>query len=67
MVLISATSWDADKTLVFGYNHQEYSPELKIISYGSCTVNAYMPFANWIHDNYQIIDSDVNVIHNIQQ
>ncbi len=26
-----------------------------------------MPFANWIDKNYGIIDSDVNVIHNIQE
>ena len=40
---------------------------MKLISYGSCTVNAYMPFANWIDKNYGIVDSDVNVIHNIQK
>ena len=65
-VLISATSWDAEKTLVYGYNHEEYNSELNIISYGSCTVNAYVPFADWIDKKYGIIDSDVNVIHNIQ-
>ena len=66
-VMISATSWDAEKTLVYGYNHNEYNSDLKLISYGSCTVNAYMPFANWIDKNYGIVDSDVNVIHNIQE
>ncbi len=66
-VIISATSWDADKTIVYGYNHEEYSSNLKVISYGSCTVNAYLPFANWIDKNYGIVDSDVNVIHNIQE
>ncbi|MBM22926.1 MAG: hypothetical protein CMD78_01510 [Gammaproteobacteria bacterium] len=65
-VLISATSWDAEKTLVYGYNHNEYNSDLKLISYGSCTVNAYIPFAHWIDQQYGIIDSDVNVIHNIQ-
>jgi len=65
-VLISATSWDAEQTLVYGYNHNEYNPDLKLISYGSCTVNAYIPFAHWIDQKYGIIDSDVNVIHNIQ-
>ena len=65
-VLISATSWDAERTLVYGYNHKEYNPELQLISYGSCTVNAFLPFADWIDQNYGIVDSDVNVIHNIQ-
>ncbi len=65
-VMISATSWDAEKTLVYGYNHEEYNSALNVISYGSCTVNAYVPFADWIDKKYGIIDSDVNVIHNIQ-
>jgi glyceraldehyde 3-phosphate dehydrogenase len=67
LVLISATSWDPDMTAVYGFNHEEISPDMKIISYGSCTVNAYVPFANWIDQKYGIEDSDVNVIHNIQE
>jgi glyceraldehyde 3-phosphate dehydrogenase len=67
LVLISATSWDPDATLVFGYNHEEYNSNLKVISYGSCTVNAFIPFANWVNSKYKIEDSDVNVIHNIQE
>ena len=67
LVLISATSWDADGTYVYGFNHQDLSNEDKIISYGSCTVNAYVPFANFIDQAYSIIDSDVSVVHNIQE
>lgn len=67
LVIISATSWDADGLYVYGYNHTDFSLEDKIISYGSCTINAYIPLANYINSNYSIIDSDVNVIHNIQE
>mgnify|MGYP001335561036 CR=1 FL=1 len=67
LVVISATSWDADGTYVYGFNHQDLSNEDKIISYGSCTVNAYVPFANFIDKTYSIIDSDVSVIHDIQE
>jgi glyceraldehyde 3-phosphate dehydrogenase len=66
-VIISATSWDADTTLVYGFNHKDYNFTDPIISYGSCTVNAYTPLANYIHKKYGIIDSDVNVIHNVQE
>ena len=38
-----------------------------MISYGSCTVNAYVPLANYLHTKYGVEDSDVNVIHNIQK
>ena len=65
-VIISATSWDSDATLVYGYNHLDYKKSQKIISYGSCTVNGYLPLAQFIDEKYSIIDSDVNVIHNIQ-
>jgi glyceraldehyde 3-phosphate dehydrogenase len=67
LVIISATSWDVQKTLIYGFNHEEYNKDLNIISYGSCTVNAYVPFANYMNNKYNIIDSDVNVIHNIQE
>ena len=64
-VVISATSWDADKTLIFGFNHQDYNPETdKVVSYGSCTVNAYVPLAKWVNDKYGINNSDVHVVHN---
>lgn len=67
LVVISATSWDADQTLVYGFNHNSSDEHSKIISYGSCTVNAFVPFANFLHKRYRILDSDVNVIHNIQE
>lgn len=67
LVIISATSWDAEKMLIYGFNHEEYDGSQRIISYGSCTVNAYVPLANYIHSRYGVINSDVNVIHNIQR
>ena len=68
MVAISATSWDCDKVLVFGFNEETYQPkEDKVISYGSCTVNAYVPISEYMNKKYGILDSDVNVIHNIQE
>ena len=67
LVVISATSWDADKTLIYGFNHTEFDNNLRIISYGSCTVNSCIPLANYIHKKYGIIESDANYIHNIQE
>jgi len=66
-ILISATSEKADQTLIYGFNHEDWTPCRGIISYGSCTVNAYVPLAAWIHDHYGVVDSDVNVIHNSPQ
>jgi glyceraldehyde 3-phosphate dehydrogenase len=66
-VLISATSLNADKTLVYGFNHFEYTPEMDVISYGSCTVNAYVALTSCIHDLFSINTSDINVIHNVPE
>lgn len=67
LVLISATSPNADQTLIYGFNNETLKAESQTISYGSCTVNAYVPLSNFINEAYEIIDSDVNVIHNIPE
>ena len=67
VVIVSATSWDADKTLLYGFNNNEYLKKHKIISYGSCTVNAFVPLGSFMDKLYGIIDVDVYVIHNIQK
>ena len=67
LVIISATSWDPDQTLVYGFNHLDFNKDNEIISYGSCTVNAYVPFHNYLSKKYKLINADVNVIHNIQE
>ena len=66
-VAISATSFGSDKTLVYAYNHHEFDPEKhKIVSYGSCTVNAYFVLADFINKKYGVHNSDVSVTHNMQ-
>ncbi len=66
-LILSATSHEASKTLIYGFNHKEYNKKYKTISYGSCTVNAFVPIANSIDKNYKIKDCDVNVIHNLPE
>ena len=65
LIIISATSWDIPKTLVYGFNHEELNASDKLISYGSCTVNAYVPLAKYINDEFGFSNSDVNVVHNV--
>ena len=66
-VLISATSLNADALLVYGFNAQDLKPEWQTISYGSCTVNAFVPLAHFIDQAYGINDCDVTVIHNVPE
>jgi glyceraldehyde 3-phosphate dehydrogenase len=66
LVIISATSWTADCICVFGHNHKDIDiTKRRVVSYGSCTVNAYVPLADFIHKKWGIDNSDVSVIHNI--
>jgi glyceraldehyde 3-phosphate dehydrogenase len=67
VVIISATCWDVDKTVIYGFNNREYKKKYKIISYGSCTVNAFVPLGEYLNKIYGVKDADVNVVHNIQK
>lgn len=63
-VIISATSLSADKMIVLGVNHADYdSKSDTIISYGSCTVNSYVPIAKMLHEAFGIKESSAHVIH----
>lgn len=63
-VLVSATCWDADQTLVMGYNAADWRSDAQVLSYGSCTVNAFVPLAHWVHRRYGVEEAEVQVIHN---
>lgn len=66
-IIISATSWDCDQTLIYGLNHNKFNKKKKHLSYGSCTVNAFSVFGDYINKTYGIKDSDVNVVHNVPE
>jgi len=64
-VLVSATCWDADQTLVMGYNEKDWQRDAQVLSYGSCTVNALVPLAHWLHQSYGVVEAEMQVIHNL--
>ena len=47
-----------------GLNEADYSPAARVVSYGSCTINAFAPMARLLNANFGVIDADVHVIHN---
>lgn len=65
LVLVSATSTICDQILIYGYNHETLDASSNLISYGSCTVNAFFPLASELNKAYGILESDVNIIHNV--
>lgn len=68
VVIVSATSYDADGTFIMGFNHEEFVlGEHKIISYGSCTVNPGVTLGAFFNDKFSIESYAVDVIHNVQK
>ncbi len=61
-VLISAPSKDAPM-FVYGVNHKELTPDLKVFSNASCTTNCLAPVAKVLHDNFGIVEGLMTTIH----
>ena len=62
-VLISAPGRDADKTIVYGVNHNTLTAEDLIVSNASCTTNCLAPIAKVLHDNIGIKRGLMTTIH----
>ena len=63
-VIISAPASDADLTVVYGVNHEQYdSAKHDVISNGSCTTNCLAPVAKVLHENFGIEHGFMTTIH----
>jgi glyceraldehyde 3-phosphate dehydrogenase len=62
-VLVSAPSKGADRTVVFGVNHQQLTAEDLIVSNASCTTNCLAPVAKALHDAIGITRGFMTTIH----
>jgi len=62
-VLISAPADGADKTIVFGVNHETLGAGDVIVSNGSCTTNCLAPVAMVLHDLCGIERGYMTTIH----
>lgn len=62
-VLISAPGKDADKTIVYGVNHNLLSADDIVVSNGSCTTNCLAPVAKILNDNFGIETGFMTTIH----
>src|ERR1700756_2248265 len=62
-VLVSAPCDDADKTIVFGVNHQSLTAEDLVVSNASCTTNCLAPIAKVIDDLCGIERGYMTTIH----
>lgn len=62
-VLISAPGKDADKTIVYGVNHDSLTAEDTIVSNASCTTNCLSPVAKVLNDLVGIERGYMTTVH----
>ena len=62
-VLVSAPAKNADRTVVFGVNHDTLSVDDLIVSNASCTTNCLAPMAKALHDAIGIRRGFMTTIH----
>ena len=62
-VLISGPSGDADKTIVYGVNHETLTKDDLIVSNASCTTNCLAPVAKVLHELAGIERGYMTTIH----
>lgn len=66
-VLISAPGEDVDKTIVFGVNHHDLTPQDKVVSCASCTTNCLAPIAKVLMDSVGIRRGFMTTVHSYTQ
>lgn len=62
-VLISAPGAGADKTIVYGVNHDTLTADDHVVSNGSCTTNCLAPVAQVLHSEFGITTGFMTTIH----
>ncbi|MEM9437403.1 MAG: type I glyceraldehyde-3-phosphate dehydrogenase [Pseudomonadota bacterium] len=62
-VLISAPGKDADKTVVYGVNHESLTADDVVVSNASCTTNCLAPVAKVLNDEIGIVKGFMTTIH----
>ncbi|MCF6443626.1 type I glyceraldehyde-3-phosphate dehydrogenase [Nereida sp. MMG025] len=62
-VLISAPGKDADKTIVYGVNHDTLSADDIVVSNASCTTNCLSPVAKVLNDTIGITKGMMTTVH----
>jgi glyceraldehyde 3-phosphate dehydrogenase len=62
-VLVSAPATGADKTIVYGVNHDSLTADDRIVSNASCTTNCLSPVAKVLNDSIGITKGFMTTIH----
>jgi len=62
-VLVSYPVPDADRTVVYGINHDQLTGDDRIVSNASCTTNCLAPVAKVLDDAFGVEQAQMTTIH----
>jgi len=62
-VLISAPGANADRTVVYGVNHDTLTADDTVVSNASCTTNCLAPVAKVMHESFGIVKGYMTTVH----
>lgn len=63
-VIITSPSDDIPM-LVMGVNHEQFTPDMDIISCSSCTTNCLAPLCKILHENFEIVQGLMTAVHSV--
>lgn len=62
-VIVSAPCKGADKTIIYGLNHDTITKDDVILSNGSCTTNCFAPLVSVLHESFGLEQGYMTTIH----
>merc|ERR1711988_424777 len=62
-VVLSAPPKDDAPIFVVGVNHDNYTPDMKVVSNASCTTNCLAPITKVLHDKWGIEEGLMTTVH----
>jgi D-erythrose 4-phosphate dehydrogenase len=54
---------DIDATVIYGINHQQLTPTMRVVSAGSCTTNCIIPVLSVLDKNFGVESGTITTIH----
>lgn len=63
VIITAPAKGKVDLTMVMGVNHEQYAPDMSVVSNASCTTNCLAPMAKVILEQFGIIYGMMNTVH----
>jgi len=63
VIITAPAKGKVDLTMVMGVNHEQYTPDMSVVSNASCTTNCLAPMAKVILEQFGIVYGMMNTVH----